>query len=128
MEEKKLGRPKLYENVEDMQKDIDKYFKDCDKKGKPYTMSGLANALEMSRQSLINYSNDDNFFDTIKKARFKVEQQLEENALIGTSNATFTIFNLKNNFGWVDKQEQEITSKNRFNIVNDLPKEENTNE
>ena len=128
MEEKKLGRPKLYDSVEDMKKDIEKYFKECDKKGKPYTMSGLANALDMSRQSLINYSNDDNFFDTIKKARFKVEQQLEENALIGTSNATFTIFNLKNNFGWVDKQEQEITSKNRFNIVNDLPKEENTNE
>lgn len=128
MEEKKVGRPKLYEDVEPMEKNIEKYFKECDKKDKPYTVSGLAYALDMDRRSLLNYSKDEKFFPTIKKAKQKIEQQLEEKGLMGTSNATFTIFNLKNNFGWVDKQEQEITSKNRFNIVNDLPKEENTNE
>ena len=100
-----MGRPKLYTKVEDMERDIDAYFKDCDKRKRPYTMSGLAHALDMSRQSLINYSNNENFFDTIKKAREKVEQQLEENALMGKGNSTFTIFNLKNNFGWKDKIE-----------------------
>ena len=70
-------------------------------------------------------SKDEQFFPTIKKAREKVEQQLEENALMGKANATFTIFNLKNNYGWVDKQEQEITETKRYNIINDLPKGEN---
>lgn len=120
-----MARPKLYTSVEDMQKIIDEYFIICDEKEKPYTMSGLAYALDMDRKSLLNYSKDEQFFPTIKKAREKVEQQLEENALMGKANATFTIFNLKNNYGWVDKQEQEITETKRYNIINDLPKGEN---
>lgn len=103
-----MARPKLYTSVEKMEEDIEKYFIDCDEKEKPYTMSGLAYALDMDRRSLLNYSKDEKFFPTIKKAREKVEQQLEENALIGKANATFTIFNLKNNFSWQDKTEVEV--------------------
>lgn len=107
------GRPRLYDTVEQMQTIIDAYFKSCDKNDRPYTMSGLANALNMSRQSLINYSNKDEFFDTIKKARYNVEQQLEEN-LYRLGNNSGIIFNLKNNFGWRDTVEvktDEETSK-----------------
>lgn len=110
-----MARPKLYDNVEKLEKDINEYFKMCDKKDKPYTMSGLALALNMSRQSVINYSNDDKFFDTIKKARQRVEAQLEENALMNKYNPTFTIFNLKNNFNWKDKQEHEISNSEGTN-------------
>lgn len=118
MEEKKVGRPKLYEDVESMEKDIEKYFKECDKKDKPYTVSGLAYALDMDRRSLLNYSKDEKFFPTIKKAKQKIEQQLEEKGLMGTSNATFTIFNLKNNFDWKDKVENE--EPNETGIINEL--------
>ena len=122
-----MARPKLYDSVEKLQKDIDDYFKMCDKKEKPYTMSGLALALDMSRQSLINYSKDEEFFDTIKKAKQRVETQLEENALFNKANPTYTIFNLKNNFNWKDKQEHEIsnieeTNKQLINIANLLNK------
>lgn len=110
-----MARPKLYDSVEKLQKDIDDYFKMCDKKEKPYTMSGLALALDMSRQSLINYSKDEEFFDTIKKAKQRVETQLEENALFNKANPTFTIFNLKNNFNWKDKQEHEISNSEETN-------------
>lgn len=113
-----MARPKLYTNVEDMEKDIEKYFQDCDKKEKPYTMSGLAYALDMDRRSLLNYSKDEKFFPTIKKAKEKVEQQLEENALMGKSNSTFTIFNLKNNFNWKDTIEEKHEFKN--GIIDEL--------
>ena len=113
-----MARPKLYEEANDMQKIIDAYFNMCDEKDKPYTMSGLANALNMSRQSLINYSKDNEFFDTIKKARSRVEQQLEENGLIGKANATFTIFNLKNNYGW--KDSVEVNDNRELNKVEEL--------
>ena len=103
-----MARPKLYTSVEQMQKIIEEYFNMCDEKEKPYTMSGLAYALDMDRRSLLNYSKDEKFFPTIKRARERVEQQLEENALTGKANATFTIFNLKNNYGWQDKTEMEI--------------------
>ena len=101
-----------------MEKIIKEYFVICDEKEKPYTMSGLAYALDMDRKSLLNYSKDEQFVPTIKKAKEKVEQQLEENALSGKANATFTIFNLKNNYGWIDKQEQEVVTNNRYNIIN----------
>lgn len=115
------GRPKLYNSKEEMQKIIDAYFSLCDQLERPYTMSGLANALNMSRQSLINYSKDEEFFDTIKKARAKVEQQLEENALMGKANSTFTIFNLKNNYGWRDSVE--INNQNELTKLDELLKE-----
>ena len=112
-----MGRKKLYSAASDMQKIIDKYFIECDEKGKPYTMSGLAYALDMDRKSLLNYSKDEEFFPTIKKAKEKVEQQLEENALMGKANSIFTIFNLKNNYGWKDQVEVKEESNG---IIGDL--------
>lgn len=113
-----MARPKLYSSVEDMQKIIDAYFEMCDEKQKPYTMSGLAYALDMDRRSLLNYSKDEKFFPTIKKAKEKVEQQLEENALMGKANSTFTIFNLKNNYGWRDSFE--INNDNELSKLDEL--------
>ena len=97
-----------YKTEKDLQKGIDKYFQECDKKEKPYTMSGLAESLDIDRRTLINYGNNDLFCSLIKKAKQKVERQLEENALTGKGNPTFTIFNLKNNYGWQDRTEVEV--------------------
>ncbi len=119
-----MARPKLYSSVEDMKKIIDDYFEMCDEKEKPYTMSGLAYALDMDRKSLLNYSKDEQFFPTIKKAKQKVERQLEENALMGKANSTFTIFNLKNNYGWKDNIEVEANTQGKVTIVNSLPKDD----
>ena len=113
-----MARPKLYNSVEQMEKDIEKYFIECDQKEKPYTMSGLAYALDMDRKSLLNYSKDEKFFPTIKKAKEKVEQQLEENALMGKANSTFTIFNLKNNFYW--KDTVEVNNTNELSKLDEL--------
>lgn len=98
------GRPPKYTKVELMQKEIDKYFQECDQKHEPYTVTGLGLALGMSRQDLINYAKKDEFFDTIKKAKMKVENYLEKRLIIDSST-TGIIFNLKNNYGWKDKHE-----------------------
>ena len=100
-----VGRPRAFKSVEEVEEKINAYFNYCEEKEKPYTMSGLAYYLEVSRQTLVNYSNQDQFFDTIKKARDRVQMQLEENALSNKANPTFTIFNLKNNFDWKDSNE-----------------------
>ena len=101
----KVGRPKIFNDVKEVEEKINAYFNYCEEKEKPYTMSGLAYYLGISRQTLVNYSNQDQFFDTIKKARDRVQMQLEENALSNKANPTFTIFNLKNNFDWKDSNE-----------------------
>ena len=118
-----VGRPRAFKSVEEVEEKINAYFNYCEEKEKPYTMSGLSYYLGISRQTLVNYSNQDQFFDTIKKARDRVQMQLEENALSNKANPTFTIFNLKNNFDWKDKiehssSEVENINKNISNIAN----------
>ena len=122
----KVGRKKLYNTVEEMQPIIDQYFNDCDDKREvvtdektgrskllyePYTVSGLCIALNMCRETLGDYQRDELFSDTIKKAKHKIENWLEKNSLMGVTNPAVSIFNLKNNFGWTDKTETEISNK-----------------
>jgi len=111
------GRPKIYNSIKQMQKDIDKYFKSCIKKIidpetgeitveqiRPFTITGLALALNMDRRTLLNYEKDDKFFPTIKKAKLKCENFAEEQ-LFKSGTVSGVIFNLKNNYNWKDKQE-----------------------
>lgn len=106
------GRPKKYPCVEDMQNKIDEYFNRCDEDELPYTVEGLAYALDLDRKSLLNYSKDQEFFHTIKRAKEKVLYRLSELSLAGKLNSSVTIFNLKNNYNYTDKQEikQDITA------------------
>lgn len=107
------GRPVVFESVEVLQNKIDEYFKYCDDNNKPYTVSGLASFLEVTRQTLLNYTEKEEFFVTIKKAKSKIEAQYEERAVLGQYNPTISIFIMKNNFGYVDKTEQEVAVTER---------------
>lgn len=119
------GRPLKFKSVEELEEKINQYFIKCDSTvirrminskqdiiaeiTKPYTVSGLAEYLETSRQTLINYEERDEFIDAIKKAKAKIEANYEERALIGDANPAMSIFTLKNNYKWVDRNE--ITGK-----------------
>ena len=91
------ARPK-YTNPEDMQAVIYEYFKDNDAP----TITGLARALDLTRQGLINYEGKPEYADTVRQAKSQVEEILER-GLYG--NVAGLMFNLKNNFGWKDKTE-----------------------
>ena len=107
----KLGRPRKFQSVEELQEKIDAYFAGCDEKGEAYTISGLALVMDTNRQTLINYQELEeyaSFFDTIKKAKLRVESYAE-NRLYSGQQVAGVIFSLKNNFGWKDKTETEIT-------------------
>lgn len=105
------GRPPLYDSAEELDKLIQKYFDDCIKDKRPYTMSGLAYALGMDRRTLINYGKDEKFFHSVKRAKEFVEQSLEEKLISTPGIATGIIFNLKNNYDWKDKQEIDADVK-----------------
>ena len=132
------GRPPFYNSVEEMQEMIDRYFEDCDgkivydkegnpvrnKDGKiirddrrPYTITGLALALGFnSRQALLNYEGKEEFHDTIKRAKAKVEKYAEER-LYDNNGANGAKFSLANNFkGWTEKQTIEADVKNKVTI------------
>lgn len=110
-----------YKTEKELQKGIEEYFNMCDEKEKPYTMSGLALSLGIDRITLINYGKRDLFFTLIKEAKQRVQAQLEENALMGKGNAVFTIFNLKNNYGWRD--QVEVKNEHEITKVDELLKE-----
>lgn len=118
-EKNKGGRPLLFKTVKELEEKIDAYFKD--EKNKPYTITDLAVWLDCDRRTLTNYEERDKFFPTIKRAKTKIEASIEKGALLGQYNPTFSIFNMKNNFGWQDKQEIDTTHTNRIKIINDLP-------
>lgn len=116
------GRPKAYTEAEIMKQKIDKYFQECEQKNEPYTITGICIALDICRDTLCEYAKKDEFSDTIKKAKLKVENYLEKH-LITDSSTTGIIFNLKNNFGWSDKQQIEH-SGNVNNPFSELSTEE----
>lgn len=101
------GRPLKYSDPKELEKDIQEYFNYCDENNKPLTMSGLAYALDMDRKTLLNYSNREKFFPTIKKAKERIERFNEEILYSKDVPTVGVIFNLKNNFDWRDKQEIE---------------------
>lgn len=123
----KGGRPVLFKTVRELQEKIDEYFDSCwidkvvevtDKEGnvtatnsryqnQPYTMMGLALTLNMSRETLCQYSKKDRFSDAIKKARRKVEMNVEEYLLAG-KNAGGPIFWLKNNAETPYRDKHEV--------------------
>ncbi len=120
---KKGSRPLKFKTVAEMQAVIDEYFNWCDmriikgwnqKEEKefayispaPYTMHGLARRIGLSRQGLIEYSRKSKFSDTIKEAREKIAEDVETRLMEGRTSIG-AIFNLKNNFGWKDKNETE---------------------
>jgi hypothetical protein len=99
------GRPLKFQSVEVMQKLIDEYF--IVTPISQQTITGLALALDTDRTTLINYEKRDEFFDTVKRAKTKIEHAYELSLRVRGSAGD--IFGLKN-FGWSDKTETDITT------------------
>lgn len=110
--EPKIGRPFKFQDITAFQAAVDAYFAQCDEDKRPYTMSGLANALGTTRQTLLAYEGEregrhspsDDFVRAVKAARGRCEQFAEE-SLWGKAHPAGPIFSLKNNYGWRDEQQ-----------------------
>ena len=95
-----VGRPRKYTLIQ-LQCLIDGYFNERDESEEPYTITGLAMALDTSRQSLMRWEKGEHeLSDAIKKAKTRVEMCWEERLF--SNSPTGAIFWLKN-FGWTDK-------------------------
>lgn len=111
-----VGRPPKYNNVEELQELIDEYFENCDLQDRPYTMAGLALALNLSRQGLLEYSNKTEYSDAINAAKLRCHRYSEEYLYSGKA-AAGAIFSLKNNYGWKDKTEVETNVNVKFSLA-----------
>lgn len=123
------GRPRIYETAEDLEYAIESYFTLCDTRTRIakkvdtdgnvteqevsdpeiYTITGLALHLGYaSKQSIYDNEKIEEFSYPIKRARTRIENQIEIEAR-NVKNPVGQIFMLKN-FGWVDKQEIDQTN------------------
>lgn len=107
------GRPPIFSNPEDLEKQVEEYFERCRIKddglgsiidyGDTVSITGLAFYLGFeSRQSFYDYEQKPEFSYTIKRARLRVEMFYEK--ALTSAKPTGAIFALKN-FGWKDTQE-----------------------
>lgn len=121
------GRPMLWDSAEELEAAIDEYFEIRKKEKRPPLMSGLAVHLGVDRKTLVNYSHREEFFPTIKRARARIEEAMEEGALTGQLNPTVTIFSMKNNFGYTndggvaDTPPPANINNTQVNIMADSP-------
>jgi hypothetical protein len=123
------GRPRAYNSPEELKKIIDDYFESCEAKplinqstGEPYldktgmpimyghtppSVAGLAYALGFkSRQSLLDYADEQKFMDIVMRAKLKIEIY-NNTRLYDKDGVQGAKFNLAVNYGYVDKQAIE---------------------
>jgi len=98
------GRPPIFKTPEEMQTAIDIYFETRKTEKRPITIMGLALALGMTRQGLLEYGAKDEFSDTVYRAKALVVDSVEEMLFTGQP-AAGPCFWLKNNADYKDKQE-----------------------
>lgn len=105
------GEEITYDWVDKVDKEGNKVYEQI----KPFTVVGLANSLDMSRETLLQYEKNENYSelsDTVKRAKRFILQYAEEYMFEG-KNQTSVIFNLKNNWGYVDRTETDVTTKGK---------------
>lgn len=71
-----------------------------------------------NRETLLDYEAKKEFSDTIKTAKARIEEYVEQQ-LYRKDQVTGIIFNLKNNFGWKDKTEVD-TNNTTLNLNKDI--------
>ena len=74
---------------------------------------GLVNYMGIGKDAIIEYSKKPKFSESYKEV-MDIIQQYTADLLQTKSNVAGVIFTLKNNFGWQDKKEVEVTSKSKL--------------
>lgn len=114
------GRPPFFQTPAELDILIEKYFKEH-KEEKKYTISGLALALGFaSRQSLYDYEAKLEFTYSIKRARFSIENRIEELMLYGKQNPDINLAGLmlwlKTHAGYTDRQVDKGDNKDPADV------------
>jgi hypothetical protein len=100
-----MARPRIYNDENELQEEILKYFEKCNELSERPTVTGLALFLGFaSKQSLYDYEKNDKFSYPIKRALTMIECELEKR--LENQSVSGIIFALKN-MGWTDKVQTE---------------------
>ncbi len=131
----KAGRPLKFKTPQELETKIQAYFDYCNARTKkeivktkdyfeiidmpdpiPYTVYGLADFLDVDADSLLNYSDREDFSVLIVRAKQSIQTNKVERGLDGKSNPIITKFMLANNYGMSDKTENSDDKTVNINI------------
>lgn len=83
----------------------------------PKTKVGLAVHLGISMQTLGEWEKDKDFGEIVSQAKQKCEMDILNHSLIGTYTPSVSMFLLKNQHGYVDKQEILSDNVQKIEII-----------
>ncbi|EAL1455242.1 hypothetical protein LJ125_001006 [Campylobacter coli] len=83
----------------------------------PKTKVGLAVYLGISMQTLNEWEKDKDFGEIVANAKQRCEMDILNHSLIGTYTPSVSMFLLKNQHGYVDKQEVVSDNVQKIEII-----------
>ncbi|EAI6132343.1 hypothetical protein FC681_03370 [Campylobacter jejuni] len=83
----------------------------------PKTKVGLAVYLGITIQTLGEWEKDKDFGEIVSQAKQKCEMDILNHSLIGTYTSSVSMFLLKNQHGYVDKQEVVSDNVQKIEII-----------
>ena len=105
----------LYQDPDVLESAIEDYFQTCEANERPPMVTGLALHLGFTgRVTLFDYLHrpgDSPYPNIIKRAKSRIEDIRMGAMLTNKNNVIAGIFDLKNNFGYIDKQVNETDIK-----------------
>jgi hypothetical protein len=105
------GRPLKFNSHEELQKKINEYYDWAKDNNKPLTVERLACFLNTNRQTLLAYSRDEKYSDTIEAAKAVIIASKAEMLNTREGNTAGIIFDLCNNAGYTNSHQQAAASQ-----------------
>lgn len=109
-----LGRPPKFATPELLLEAFEQWQKEFDEGGSLTNdipdVEGFCDYVGAWRDLLIEYQTKQDFSDTVKKIKNWIYHRKKQLAMQGKMPPAIFIFDAKNNAGYVDKTEQDLTS------------------
>lgn len=116
------GRPPLFANVAELEAKIAEFRKFCKDNGKPLTIERLAFICQCDRDTLVNYTEKDEFFGTMRNIRNEILSEKVERLNDKEHYTPWIVFDLKNNHKYIDKQDVDQRNLNIETTPEELSK------
>lgn len=118
-----VNKKRKFATADELRYAVDDYFDTKLATNSPFTVSGLARHLGVTRSTLLNYEKKyagTEYAEIIEDAKLRIEEFVEECLFRNKVPTTGVIFNLKNNFSWKEKQELDCSGEMKVLKLEDL--------
>lgn len=123
------GRPPKFSTDEELQAKFqewkDSFAPSGANSGEIPDVEGFCDFIDAYRDLFSEYEKKPEFSDTIKRIKNWIYYRKKQLAMSNKMNATVFIFDAKNNAGYVDKTEQDVSHSGEVSFVNDVPRPKN---